>query len=224
MSPLTLSLLVATAAMLLAVPPGLVTAWWLGTGRPFPGKSLVETLLTLPLVLPPTVVGFGLLLVLGQQTALGRFLNDTLGVRLLLTWQAAAIASAIMAAPLFTRTAAAAFAAVDPDLLDAGRTLGASEGRLLFRVLIPLSYRGLLAGGTLAFARALGEFGATLMVAGTIPGRTQTLPLSLYAAVQNGKNEAALRDAVLLSLLAFALVGTISLYTGTVATRRGERP
>ncbi len=224
MSPLVLSLLVAVSAMLLVVPPGLLVAWWLGVGKPFRGKTLIETLLTLPLVLPPTVIGFGLLLVLGQETAFGQFLNNRLGIRLLLTWQAAALASAIMAAPLFTRAAAAAFAAVDGDLLDAGRTLGASEITLLRRVLIPISYRGLLAGGTLAFARALGEFGATLMVAGTIPGRTQTLPLALYAAVLNGRNDEARHDTLLLFLLAFVLVGMVSLYTGRVATRRGERP
>lgn len=222
MSPSVLSLLVATTAMLLVLPPGLLAAWWLGVGKPFRGKVLVETLLTLPLVLPPTVVGFGLLLLLGQQTGFGRYLNNVLGIRLLFSWEAATLASAIMAAPLFTRTAAAAFAALDPDLLDAGRTLGASEITLFCRVLVPLSYRGLLAGGTLAFARAFGEFGATLMVAGTIPGRTQTLPLSLYAAVQNGKYDDALRDTLLLSFLAFSLVGLVSLYTGSIATRRGD--
>ncbi|MES2463241.1 MAG: molybdate ABC transporter permease subunit [Armatimonadota bacterium] len=222
MSPLLLSLLVASTAMALVVPAGLLTAWWLGTGKPFRGKVLVETLLTLPLVLPPTVVGFGLLLILGQQTVFGRYLNNALGIRLLFTWEAAALASAIMAAPLFTRTAAAAFATVERDLLDVGRTLGASEITLFLRVLIPISYRGLLAGGTLAFARALGEFGATLMVAGTIPGRTQTLPLSLYAAVQNGKYDDAFKDTLLLTILAFVLVGLVSAYTSTVATRRGE--
>lgn len=208
--------------MLLVIPPGLLAAWWLGAGRHFRGKVLVETLLALPLVLPPTVIGFGLLLVLGQQTAFGQYLNNTLGIRLLFTWEAAALAAAIMAGPLFTRTVAAAFAAVDRDLLDAGRTLGASELTLFCRVLIPLSYRGLMAGGTLAFARALGEFGATLMVAGTIPGRTQTLPLSLYAAVQNGSYDDAFEDTLLLTLLAFGLVGFVSVYTSTVATRRGE--
>jgi molybdate transport system permease protein len=222
MSPLVLSLLVATTAMLLVVPPGLLVAWWLGVGRPFRGKILVETLLTLPLVLPPTVIGFGLLLLLGQETAFGRYLNDRLGIRLLLTWEAAALAAGIMAAPLFTRTASASFAAVDRDLLDAGRTLGASEFTLLWRVLIPISYRGLLAGSTLAFARALGEFGATLMVAGNIAGQTQTLPLSLYAAVQNGNYSDALRDTAILSVLAFVLVGVVSLYSNTIATRRGD--
>lgn len=222
MNPLLLSLLVAAVATALAVPPGLLVAWRLGVGRPFRGKALVETVITLPLVLPPTVVGYALLLILGRGTALGRFLNDALHVRLLFTWEAAAVAAAIMAAPLFVRTAAAAFAAVDPDLLDAGRTLGVGEGALLWRVLIPLSYRGLLAGGTLAFARALGEFGATLMVAGNIPGRTQTLPLALYSAVQNGQDADALREALVLAVLAFVLVGIVGAYTGRLAARRGE--
>ena len=222
MSPIFLSLLVAAVATALAVPPGLLLAWWLGIGRPFPGKSLIETALTLPLVLPPTVVGYGLLLVLGRGTSLGRLLNDTLHLRLLFTWEAAALAAAIMGAPLFIRTAAAAFAAVERDLLDAGRSLGVSEGALLWRVLIPLSYRGLLAGGTLAFARALGEFGATMMVAGNIAGKTQTLPLSLYAAVQSGDEATALRQAALLTGIAFLLVWLVGGYTTRIAVRRGD--
>jgi molybdate transport system permease protein len=202
---------------------GVAGAWWLGAGRPFRGKALVETLLTLPLVLPPTVVGFALLLVLGRGTAWGRWLNDAAGVRLLFTWEGAALAAAIMALPLFVKTAAAAFASVDADLVEAGRTLGAGEATLLWRVLVPLSHRGLLAGATLAFARALGEFGATLMVAGSIPGRTQTLPLALYAAVQAGKMRDALVYATLLFLVAFLLLAVVGTAGGRIATGRGER-
>jgi molybdate transport system permease protein len=205
------------------LPVGTLGAWWLGTGRPFRGKLLVETLLTLPLVLPPTVVGFALLLALGRGTELGRWLNDAAGLRLLFTWEGAAVAAAVMALPLYVRTAAAAFASVDADLLEVGRTLGASEARLLWTVLIPLAHRGLLAGMTLAFARALGEFGATLMVAGSIPGRTQTLPLALYAAVQAGRTDEALVWALLLSAVAFALLGAVGAYGGRVAATRGER-
>ncbi|GAB4459130.1 MAG: molybdate ABC transporter permease subunit [Armatimonadaceae bacterium] len=219
---LLLSLKVTLTATVLAVVPGMMAAWWLGTGKPFRGKSLIETLLTLPLVLPPTVVGFGLLLLLGRGTAWGQFLQDQLGIQLLFTWQGAAIAAGVMAFPLFVRTATAAFASVDEELLEAGRTLGATEGRLFLSVLMPLSYRGLLAALTLAFARALGEFGATLMVAGSIPGETETLPLALYAAVQGGRDADATLYALVLTAVAFVLLGTVSLLGGRVAAARGE--
>ncbi|HEV2473175.1 MAG TPA: ABC transporter permease subunit, partial [Chthonomonadales bacterium] len=166
LSPLQLSLLVSVSATILVVPVGTLLAWWLGCGRRFPGKVLVETALTLPLVLPPTVVGFYLLLLFGNGTAAGRWLNRSLGIHVLFTWQGAAIAAAVMAAPLYVRTMAAAFATVDRELLDAGRAFGASEPVLLIKVILPVAYRGALAGIGLAFARALGEFGATLMVAG----------------------------------------------------------
>lgn len=220
---LWLSLQVSLGAFLLLLPAGLLGAWWLGVGRPFPGRALIETLLTLPLVLPPTVVGFVLLLVLGRETAFGRWLNEEAGVRLLFTPSSAALAAAVMALPLFVKTGAAAFASVDPNLLEVGRTLGASEGRLFFYVLIPLAFRGLLAGATLALARALGEFGATLMVAGSIPGQTQTLPLALYAAVQGGKNDQAIVYALLLTALAFGLLGASGVYATRLAVGRGER-
>jgi len=215
---------VALTATLLMLPVGLLGAWWLGVGRPFRGKVVVETLLTLPLVLPPTVVGYSLILLLGNRTAFGQWLNDSMGVRLLFTWQGAALAASVMALPLFVRTAAAAFASVDPDLIEAGRTLGASERTLFARVLVPLAYRGLLAGLALAFARALGEFGATLMIAGSIPGRTQTLPLALYNAWEAGRDNHALAYTALLSLLAFALLLGVGAYGGRVAAGRGERP
>lgn len=220
---LRLSLLVAAVATLIVLPPGLLAAWRLGVGRPFRGRALVETLLTLPLVLPPTVVGYGLLLVLGRGTAPGQWLNDAAGIRLLFTWQGAALAAAVMALPLFVRTAAAALAAVDSDLLEAGRSMGASEARLFVSVLVPLSYRGILAGITLAFARALGEFGATLMVAGNIPGRTQTLPLALYSSVQAGRDRDALLMAGLLTAVAFILLSVVGLYGERVARIRGEQ-
>lgn len=223
LTPFWLSLRVAGAATLLLLLPGLLVAWWLAQGRPFRGKLLVETLLTLPLVLPPTVVGFYLLLCFGHGSATGRWLNDSLGLRLLFTWQGAAVAAAVMAAPLFIKTAAAAFASVETELLEAGRTLGASERVLLTAVLMPLSYRGLLAGLALAFARALGEFGATLMVAGSIPERTETLPLALYASVQAGKDREAMAYTLLLTLLAFILLAGVGAYQGQVAKARGEQ-
>jgi molybdate transport system permease protein len=222
-SPLWLSLEIAGVATLLMLPVGIAAAWWLAHGRPFPGKGLVETLLTLPLVLPPTVVGFYLLLVLGRGTSFGRWINDDVGVKLLFTWQGAAVAASVMALPLFVRTATSAFASVENELLEAGRTLGATEAVLLLWVIVPLSFRGVLAGLALAFARALGEFGATMMVAGSIPGRTQTLPLALYSAVQAGKNDEALAYTIILSITAFVLLGAVGAYQRRVAIDRGER-
>jgi len=223
LGPIWLSLLVASVATVLLLPAGVAASWWLAHGRPFPGKGLAETLLMLPLVLPPTVVGYYLLLLFGRGTPFGQWLNDRIGLRLLFTWQGAATAAAIMALPLFVRTATAAFASVEREMLEAGRTLGASESALLWRVIVPLSYRGLLAGVALAFARALGEFGATLMVAGSIPGRTQTLPLALYAAVQAGKDSVALGYTLTLSLIAFAILSAVGLYQRRVAVSRAEQ-
>ncbi|MCX6379088.1 MAG: molybdate ABC transporter permease subunit [Armatimonadetes bacterium] len=221
-SPLWLSLQVAGFATLLVLPVGILVSWWLAHGRPFPGKTLLETLLALPLVLPPTVVGFYLLMVFGQGTALGQWVNER-GLHLVFTWQGAALAAAVMALPLFIRTASAAFAAVEPELLEAGRTLGAGERELLIWVIVPMAYRGVFAGLALAFARALGEFGATLMVAGSIPSRTQTLPLALYASVQAGRNEEAWRYTLLLSITAFLVLSCVGAYQRRVSTRRGER-
>lgn len=223
LSPLWLSLRVAGTATLLLLPIGIAAAWWLAHGRSFRGKLLLETLLSLPLVLPPTVVGYYLLLVFGRGTALGRWLNETAGLQLLFTWQGAAVAAAVMALPLFVRTASAAFASVETELLEAGRTLGAGEGTLLRHVTLPLAYRGVLAGLVLAFARALGEFGATLMVAGSIPGRTQTLPLALYAAVLAGQDREARLYTLLLTLIAFLALALVAAWQSHLALQRGER-
>ncbi len=222
-SPLWLSLQIAGAATVLILPIGVLAAWWLAHSRDFPGKGLIETVLMLPLVLPPTVVGYYLLLAFGRGTSLGQWINDTLGIRLLFTWQGAAVAASVMALPLFIRTATAAFASVERELLEAGRTLGASEPGLLIYVIVPMAYRGLLAAVALAFARALGEFGATLMVAGSIPGRTQTLPLALYAAVQAGHDSEALRYTLLLSIVAFAMLGGVGLYQRRISTQRADK-
>jgi molybdate transport system permease protein len=181
-SALALSIQVTVAATILIAVAGLPLSLWLARTS-FRGKPLVETLVLLPLVLPPSVVGYYLLRVLGADGPL-----DTLfGANILFTWQAAAIASAVVGFPLMVSTSRAAIAGVDPALENAARTLGSSELVVLWRVTFPLARRGVLAGLTLGAARALGEFGATLMVAGNIPGRTQTLSLAIYDAVQNGQ-------------------------------------
>ncbi|MCX7670224.1 MAG: molybdate ABC transporter permease subunit, partial [Anaerolineae bacterium] len=178
--PLLLSLQVTATATALMLAVGLPLALLLARRR-FWGATLIEALVNLPLVLPPTVVGYYLLVVLGR----GSPLVEVFGWRVLFTWVAAAMASAVVGLPLLVQSARAAIAGVDPALEHAARTLGSSELEVLWRVTLPLARRGILAGLVLAAARALGEFGATLMVAGNIPGRTQTLPLAIYDAVQN---------------------------------------
>jgi molybdate transport system permease protein len=208
--PLLLSLRATAVATLLLVAVGLPLALLLARRR-FPGKTFVETLVNLPLVLPPTVVGYYLLLVLGRNGPLAAWLD----VRLLFTWGAVVIASAIVGLPLMVGAARAAIAEVDPALENAARTLGSSEPEVLWRVTLPLARRGILAGLVLAATRALGEFGATLMVAGNIPGRTQTLPLAIYDAVQNRQYGQANAMVVLMTVLAF-----LSLW----AVRKFENP
>ena len=196
--PLFLSLQVTTVASLLILVIGLSLALLLARRR-FPGQTVLETVISLPLILPPSVVGYYLLLVLGR----GSPLVEWLGWRSLFTWQAAVIASTVVGLPLMVQAARAALASVDPALEDVARTLGTSERAVLWRVTLPLAQRGILAGFTLGSARALGEFGATLMVAGSIPGRTQTLPLAIYDAVQNRQYELANQMVLLMTVLAF---------------------
>lgn len=187
---LTLSLKVAGWAtainLLLGVGVGYALARWR-----FPGRDLVDAALTLPMVMPPTVLGYYLLVVIGSQGVVGAWLLEHFGIRLIFTWQAAVIAATIVSFPLVFKAARAAFETVDPQLEDAARTLGVGELAVFFRVSLPLAWRGVLAGLLLAFARALGEFGATLMVAGSIVGKTQTLSIAVYEAVQAGQDDTA---------------------------------
>lgn len=188
--PLWLSLRVAAVATILTLLVGLPLAWLLARVR-FRGRELLSAAVLLPLVLPPTVLGYYLLLVLGRQGPVGRLLEATLGVSLVFTWYAAVVASCVVSLPLLVRSAQAAFEGIDPKLENAARTLGRSEISLFLTVTVPLAWKGILAGTVLAFARALGEFGATLMVAGNIPGSTQTMPIAIYDAVQAGNTELA---------------------------------
>jgi molybdate transport system permease protein len=187
---LTLSLKVAGWAtainLLLGVGVGYALARWR-----FPGRDLVDAALTLPMVMPPTVLGYYLLVVIGSQGVVGAWLLEHFGIRLIFTWQAAVIAATIVSFPLVFKASRAAFETVDPQLEDAARTLGIGEMAVFFRVSLPLAWRGVLAGLLLAFARALGEFGATLMVAGSIVGKTQTLSIAVYEAVQAGQDDTA---------------------------------
>jgi molybdate transport system permease protein len=212
---LLLSLKVAGWATLLNLIFGIGVGYLLARKR-FPGRDLLDTLLTLPMVMPPTVLGYYLLVLLGRRSALGAWLQDHFGFSFIFTWQGAVIAAAIVAFPLVFKPARAAFEAVDGQLEQAARVLGISEMAVFFRVTLPLAWRGILAGVLLAFARALGEFGATLMVAGSIPGKTQTLSIAVYEAVQAGQDDVANTLVLLTSVVCI----TVLLLAGKLAPGR----
>lgn len=212
---LALSLKVAGWATAVTLVLGVAVGYVLASAR-FPGRDLLDTLLTLPMVMPPTVLGYYLLVLLGKRSTFGAWLHDSFGINLIFTWQGAVIAASIVAFPLVFKPARAAFEAVDGQLEQAARVLGLSELAVFFRVTLPLAWRGILAGVLLAFARALGEFGATLMVAGSIPGKTQTLSIAVYEAVQAGQDDVA----NLLVLITSVVCVTVLLIAGRLAPGR----
>lgn len=197
---LSLSLKVAGWATALNIVLGVGVGFFLARTR-FWGRDFLDTLLTLPMVMPPTVLGYYLLVLLGRRSAFGSWLYETFGIHLIFTWQGAVIAATVVAFPLVFKPARAAFEAVDSELEQAARVLGVSELAIFFRITLPLAWRGILAGVLLAFARALGEFGATLMVAGSIPGKTQTLSIAVYEAVQAGKDDTANMLVIITSIV-----------------------
>ncbi len=203
LAPLWLSLRVSLMATVLVFALGVPLAWLLAR-RNFWGKELLNGLTSLPLVLPPTVLGYYLLVALGQQSPLGRWL-DGIGLPLVFSWRGAVVAAAIAAFPLMAQTARAGFEAVDPRLEAIARTLGRSDFAIFWRVTLPLAWPSLLAGAALTFARALGDFGATLMVAGNIPGRTQTASIYIYDLLQANRPAEAGVMALIISLLALLL-------------------
>lgn len=204
-SVLILSLRVATVATLLNAALGIPLAYVLAR-RAFRARWLVDLLVTMPLVLPPTVTGYYLIVLLGRRGWLGEPLYQLTGWSVAFTWYAAVIAAAVMALPLLVRTARAAIESVDRDLERAAFTLGHSEFRTAIEVTLPLARNGILAGLVLAFARALGEFGATLMLAGNIPGSTTTVPLAIYTAVQTGETSEALVLVAALTLVSCVVI------------------
>lgn len=199
-----LSFKVAGFATLLNVVLGIGMGWLLARKR-FWGRELLDALCAMPMVLPPTVMGYYLLVVLGKQGPVGSWLQAQWGINLIFTWQGAVIAAAIVTFPLVFKPARAAFEQVDHQMEQAAQVLGLSSWAVFFRVTLPLAWRGILAGLLLAFARAMGEFGATLMVAGSIAGKTQTLSIAVYEAVQAG-NDALANTLVLIITVACVLV------------------
>jgi molybdate transport system permease protein len=204
----------STAAILV---PGVAAAFFLA-GYRGAGKSALETLLSLPLFLPPTAVGLALLDLLGRNRPFGAWLAAN-GIEIVFTWKAVILATAVMSFPLLVRSARTAFEEVDPRLVGLARTLGCGPAAAFFRVSLPLAWRGVLAGAVLAFSRALGEFGATIMIAGNIPGRTQTLALAIFHDTQLGRDDRAAALAAVTVVLAFA-----TLWVTEWIVRRRSRP
>jgi len=203
--PLLLTLKVASWATAVATVSGVATAFGLTRMR-FPGRDVLDAAMTLPMVLPPTVLGYYLLVLVGRRSAFGAWLETTFGVSLIFTWQGAALAASVVAFPLVYKAAATAFDSVDRQFEQAARVLGKSEWFVFLRVTLPLAWRGILAGAMLGFARALGEFGATLMVAGNLPGRTQTLSIAIYDAVEAGRDEVANFLVIVTSLVCITIL------------------
>lgn len=214
-SPLWLSLKVALLATLISLALGLAAAYLLAK-REFRGKDLLDAALTLPLVLPPTVLGYYLLVLLGRESWLGRAHEWFWGEPLVFTWQAAVVAAVVHSFPLLVKWVRAAFESVDPVYERAARSLGAGEFRILLQVTMPLAARSIAAAGALAFARSLGDFGVTIMLAGNIPGKTQTVAVAIYDAVESGNGSLARVLVVVVSLTAAAVL--------TAANRIHRRP
>jgi molybdate transport system permease protein len=196
---------VAALSTLVILPFGLALAWALARGH-WLGKSLVETLVTLPLVMPPVATGLILLEIFGRRGAVGGFLHNGFNLDIIFTWRAVLLALSVMSLPLLVRSARVAFEEVDPRLEQIARTLGAGGWRVFFTITVPLAGRGIVSGMLLAFARALGEFGATIMVAGNIPGKTQTISLAIFQNVQIGEDAGAYRLLGVSVVLAFIAV------------------
>lgn len=213
-----LTLCVALVAVAGSLPVAVAVGWLLAK-RDFPGKFLLETLINLPLVLPPVVTGYLLLVAFGRHGWIGYWLEQGLGVRLVFDWKGAALASAVVGFPLFVRPIRQAFAAVDSRLIQAARTLGAGPWDAFWSVTLPLARPGILSGGVLAFARSMGEFGATIMIAGSIPGTTRTVPLLIYSLLDSPGGDAQAWRLVLASVI----ISAAALFAGELFDRYGRR-
>ncbi len=205
LSPILLSLKIATIATIFSFVLGVFFAYILNRKK-VPGKSIWETLLIMPMVLPPSVMGYLLLIAFGKRGLIGGFLLETFHIQIVFTWVAAVIASCIVSLPLMYQNAKSAFISLDPIYEKAARTLGSSEWKIFRTVIFPLAWPGIISGIALSFARAVGEFGATLMVAGNIPGKTQTIPTAIYFAVESGKTDLANQLVLIMTVFSFALI------------------
>jgi len=221
--PLWLSLRVAAMSTILAAAIGLAIAYVLAN-RDFRGKEFLDAAVTLPLVLPPTVLGYYLLVVLGRQSAIGHVYENIFGAPLVFSWQAAVVAALFHAAPLLIKSARAALESVDHAYERAARTLGASESKLFWRISLPLAWRSILAACVLAFARSLGDFGVTIMIAGNIPGRTQTIAVAIYDAVESGNGQTARILTIVISAITLLILAAANrIGSSFLPTRQAAR-
>lgn len=221
LSPLILSARVAVISTVFVFIVSLFLVRFMGQ-KEFYGKSLVEALILLPLVLPPTVIGFGLIYLFGLNGPIGSVLDEWFGIRLVFTWAGAAIASFVVSLPLMYQSALAAFEKVDPRWEDVARTMGVSEWRIFRTISFPLAWPGIFAGLILSFARGIGEFGATLMVAGYIPGQTETVPLAIYFAYEAGEMEKAAFWVIIISTIGFTVMAWLNFWRKKNEVRLGK--
>lgn len=204
-SPIILSLKISVLSLIIVFIIGIPLSRIMARSN-FRGKSLVESLITLPMVLPPSVLGYGLLILLSRNSLIGKWILTIFGSQIIFTWWAAVIASSVVALPLMYQSTKAAFSAIDPKLEMAARTLGAGEWRIFWTITFPLALPGVVSGLVLSFARSMGEFGATLMVAGNIPGQTQTIPLAIYFAVESGDYQVANLLVLIMVIFSFSVI------------------
>jgi molybdate transport system permease protein len=210
-SPLWISIKTSITATFIVFFIGIAVAWFMAN---YKGKArgIIDAILTLPMVLPPTVVGFILLMIIGKNFPIGDVLNG-LGITLIFTWFATVIAATVVAFPLMYKTCVGAFRQIDINVINAARTLGASEWKIFWKVTVPLAWPGIAAGTVLAFARALGEFGATIMIAGSIPGKTETIPIAIYFAVANGETGNAIKWVILIFIISLIIMALSDKWT-----------
>ena len=222
LSPLWISLETAAATIAIVFVLGVVAAWWVERLSSEKAKILIDGIFTLPMVLPPTVAGFFLLVIFGNNRLVGRFFIDSFGVQIAFSWLATVLAAAVISFPLMYRSARGALMQVDKGIMEAGRSLGMTEWRIFWRLHLPNAFPGIIAGGLLAFARGLGEFGATAMLAGNIAGKTRTLPLAVYSAVAAGDFDSAGVYVLIIVTICLAVVIGLNYYQHYMKKRMEE--
>ena len=212
LSPIIISLRTATLSIIVTFFLGVAAAQLVFRLKSKTMKTILDGLFTLPLVLPPTVAGFFLLYIFGMRRPIGKFFIEYFAVKVAFSWGATVLAAVVISFPLMYRAARGAFEQVNPDVLSAGRTIGMSEWKIFWKVQLPIAWPGVVSGAVLAFARGLGEFGATAMIAGNIPGRTRTLPLAVYSEVAAGNMDAAYQYVLVIVIICFAIVAAMNIY------------
>ncbi len=220
LSPLWISLKIAVTSTVITFFIGVLAAWGVSSLRR--GRHVVDGILSVPLVLPPTVVGFILLILCGRSSAFGRMLN-TIGINLIFTWQGAVIAAAVVSFPVMYRGARGAIEQVDDDMIHAARTLGMREFTILRKVILPMAWPGIAAATVLSFARALGEFGATIMIAGNLPGKTQTMSVAVYTAMQGGNRSLAFQWVLIIVSFSLTILILMNYLTGRNSLKRSSK-